>query len=553
MPSDEPKVNILLVDDHRENLLSLQAVLEPLGENLVQATSGEEALRFLLERNFAAIILDVQMPGMDGFETASLIRSRRRSRQTPIIFLTAFSSSPQLLFQGYSLGAVDYLHKPLDPVILTSKVRVFVDLFKKTLALQQQSEALEHQAVQLAAVNFQLKQSEEQFRLLSTCSPVGIFVSNKAGRLVYVNPRYEEICGDCVPVQADKPSSASKDRSWLNLVAESDYAKISQQWANYMQQETEFFEEFQLQLPNGALRWVQLRSRPMFSDEQLVGHVGTLEDISARKQAEALGQQMLREQIARQEAEATNRMKDEFLAVLSHELRTPLNAMLGWAKLLTTRTFDTAMLTRGLQTIERNAIAQSQLIEDILDVSKIIRGALQLKQAKISPIAVIEAAIEAVRPQAEAKGVQLIPELQATDVLIWADSTRLQQIVWNLLTNAIKFTPRGNQVLIKFWIDAEHNTAQIVVRDTGIGIAPKFLPYVFDRFRQADSSTTRSYSGLGLGLAIVHHLVELHHGTILAESEGEGKGATFTVQLPLHQPDVSSLQSSIDLSESQIA
>lgn len=183
----ESSVNILLVDDQPENLLALEALLEPLGENFVRAHSGAEALRCLLNQDFAVILLDVQMPDLDGFETATLIRNRTRSRQTPIIFLTAFSNNEQFMFKGYALGAVDYLIKPIDPAILNSKVAVFVDLFKKTEALRQQTE-------QLKVMNAELRVTEERFRLLSTCSPVGVFITDTAGRCTYANPRFRDIC-----------------------------------------------------------------------------------------------------------------------------------------------------------------------------------------------------------------------------------------------------------------------------------------------------------------------------------------------------------------------
>ncbi|MBD0364199.1 MAG: response regulator, partial [Coleofasciculus sp. C3-bin4] len=232
------------------------------------------------------------------------------------------------------------------------------------------------------------------------------------------------------------------------------------------------------------------------------------------------------------QAEAANRMKDEFLATLSHELRTPLNSVLGWARLLRTRSFDEATTARALETIERNAKSQAQLIEDILDVSRIIRGKLHLNLRPIRLAPVIEAAIDSVRPSAEAKSIQLDSLLDPLVDLVAGDPDRLQQIVWNLLTNAIKFTPEGGKIEVRSLRVGSH--AQIQVSDTGIGISPEFLPYVFDRFRQADSTTTRSHSGLGLGLAIVRHLVELHGGSVYADSAGEGQGSTFTVQLRLH-------------------
>jgi PAS domain S-box-containing protein len=575
----EPKVNILLVDDKLENLLALEAILEKLGENLVRATSGEEALRCLLHQDFAVILLDVQMPGMDGFETATLIRNRGRSRHTPIIFLTAFSTSDQMLFKGYALGAVDYLLKPLDPNILTSKVIVFVELFKKT-------EAVKQQAAQLVAVNTELRQSEERFRSLSTCSPIGIFETDTGGDCKYTNPRYQAICGLKAP--------ESLEKRWLESVHPEDKERAVASWSAYINEDRDYSEEFRFQTADGSIRWVQVRSSPMLSSQgELLGYVGTLEDITERKQAEEVRAQVIQEQTARQEAEAANRMKDEFLAVLSHELRTPLTSMLGWSKILRTKKLDDKATSRALEAIERNATSQMQLIEDILDVSRIIRGQLRLNVSAVNLLSVMEAALEAVRPLAEPKDIKLNTFLDTSIGSVYGDPARLQQVVWNLLTNAIKFTPKGGRVEVRlskyfgllisdFGVSAQSfsagryandkaqepskdfglesdsenldslNTdersnlkskiqnpksqyAQIQVIDTGIGISSEFLPKVFERFRQADSTTTRSHNGLGLGLAIVRHLVELHKGTIFAQSLGTGQGATFTVRLPLLQ------------------
>ncbi|GAP95881.1 sensor histidine kinase [Leptolyngbya sp. NIES-2104] len=513
-------VNILLVDDQPENLLALEAVLGKLGENLVQASSGEEALRCLLNRDFAVILLDVQMPGIDGFETASLIRSRARSQHTPIIFLTAFDASDQGIFRGYSLGAVDYLIKPINSDILVSKVSVFVDLFKKTAAVK-------HQAAQLTAINAELRQSEERFRSLSASSPVGIFVIDPDGRCTYTNPRFQTICG----VVPDRIS----DRSWHRCVHPDDRDQAMSQWNAYLEHGGELSEELRFLTKDDQVRWVHIRSCPMLSQTgEPQGHVGTIEDITERKEAEVTRAQVMREQLARQEAEATNRMKDEFLAVLSHELRTPLNSMLGWVRLLRTKQYEKKMVDRALETIERNAETQSQLIEDILDVSKIIRGKLRLNYRSLQPVAIIQAAIDAVRPQVEAKSIRLTTDFDPDVSHVWGDSTRLQQIVWNLLTNAVKFTPESGEVTIGLQAE-DDKTVKISVKDTGIGIEPEFLPYVFDRFRQADSTTTRSHNGLGLGLAIVRHLVELHGGSIEASSPGMGEGATFTVRFPVLQ------------------
>ena len=231
------------------------------------------------------------------------------------------------------------------------------------------------------------------------------------------------------------------------------------------------------------------------------------------------------------EARESSRLKDEFLANISHELRTPLTAILGWARMLRTGEFNRESTNKAFETIERNARAQAQLIDDLLDVSRIITGKLRIDVRPIAPNSFIEAAIEAVRPAAEAKGVQLQKIMDTGIASVAGDPVRLQQVIWNLLANAIKFTPRGGKVQIR--LERVDSHVEIAVSDTGVGIAPEFLPHVFDRFRQADQRTTRQHGGMGLGLAIVRHLVELHGGTVKAESRGEGEGATFTVLLPV--------------------
>lgn len=237
------------------------------------------------------------------------------------------------------------------------------------------------------------------------------------------------------------------------------------------------------------------------------------------------------EQAARAAAETSNRLKDEFLAVISHELRSPLNAMLGWVQMLRAGRLNETMTAKALETIERNARAQTQLIEDLLDVSRIITGKIRLNVRTCELVPIIEAAIDTVRLAADAKEIRLQPVLDPLAGPVSGDSERLQQVIWNLLSNAIKFTPKKGRVQIR--LERINSHVEITVSDTGIGISPDFQPHVFERFRQEDSSTTRSYNGLGLGLAIVRHLVELHGGTVAVASPGEGQGTTFIVKLPL--------------------
>lgn len=294
---------------------------------------------------------------------------------------------------------------------------------------------------------------------------------------------------------------------------------------------------------DGTLFWANGLITPL-RDRQgnLLGFTKILQDLTDRKRAEEEREQLLlREQAARSEAEAANRSKDEFLAIVSHELRTPMTAIVGWAGMLEAGKLDELRAAIAVETIARNANLQMQLIDDLLDISRIVRGELSLNWGTVELVSVITAALEVVQPEANAKEISLNfhRDLSAgLPLFVWGDPNRLQQVVWNLLVNAIKFTPNGGRVKVR--IEKVKNTTQEVTKfariqviDTGIGISPDFLPYVFDRFRQANSASTRTHKGLGLGLAIARHLVELCGGTIGAESLGTGHGATFTILLPL--------------------
>jgi PAS domain S-box-containing protein len=283
--------------------------------------------------------------------------------------------------------------------------------------------------------------------------------------------------------------------------------------------------------PDGSTTWLSTTKVPVFDEAgRVTGIVGISRDITERKRAEEARIELAREQAARAEAEAANRLKDEFLATLSHELRTPLTAIFGWAKMLTDGYVGEDRWAEAVGVIYRNAKLQARLIDDLLDVSRIITGKLRIDVRPVDLAAVIEAAAAVVRPAASAKGVQLRAVFDPGVGSVSGDPDRLQQVIWNLLSNAVKFTPRGGSVTVR--LCRSNSRIEISVSDTGAGIAPEFLPHVFDRFRQADMGTTRQHGGLGLGLAIVRHLVELHGGEVTAESAGGGSGATFTVRLP---------------------
>lgn len=311
----------------------------------------------------------------------------------------------------------------------------------------------------------------------------------------------------------------------VNLVHEEDRERVRLAVECALSEHKDLDIEYRVTRANGSELWVSSKGRGTYDEHGSLGMLGFVQNISTRKAAEIENQQLYRQ------AEESGRLKEEFLATISHELRTPLSAILGWARMLRLGQLSTENAAKALDTIERNARAQAQLVDDLLDVSRIITGKLRMDVRPADPNSFIDAAVESVRPAAEAKGVRVQKVIDTGAISIPGDPVRLQQVVWNLLSNAIKFTPRGGRVQIRS--ERVNSHLEIVVSDTGQGISPDFLPHVFDRFRQADQRTSRQHGGMGLGLAIVRHLVELHGGTVTANSEGEGQGATFTVKLPI--------------------
>ncbi len=395
-----------------------------------------------------------------------------------------------------------------------------------------------------------LRLSEERMRLATSAARIYSWEFDVNSHKARYSANAKEVLGFA------QPEDIAEN---IGLIHEDDRHRILEKFQQAIAAETKFDEEFRLVNPSsGEIVWHSSQGvfigSPGSKNRRFVG---ISQNITERKQAEAEREQLLaREQASREQAEAANRIKDEFLAVLSHELRSPLNPILGWSSLLQTRKLDEAKIAQALATIQRNARLQSDLIEDLLDVSRILRGKLSLNVGPVDLATMIQSAIETVRLAAEAKAIQVQALLAPKVGQVAGDSTRLQQVIWNLLSNAVKFTPEGGQVNIQLKPVGSH--AQIIVSDTGQGIHPDFLPHVFDYFRQADAATTRNFGGLGLGLAIVHHLVELHGGTVVAESPGVGQGATFTIQLPLMptQPtanqDSQLLAMSLDLSDIKI-
>ena len=380
-------------------------------------------------------------------------------------------------------------------------------------------------------VEQQLRDSEEHLRLAIAIAQMGTFQIDLVTDAVAVNDPGRAIYGWA----PDEPLTFAKVQTHFHPA---DRKMVIERVADSFRPDGQggFEVEQRIIRTDGATRWIRVRGRTLFETvgeaRRAVRCVGTYIDVTEQKAVEEEREQLLTaERISRAEAERASRMKDEFLATLSHELRTPLNAILGWATILKDGANDAEDLAQGLETIERNARAQTQIIEDLLDMSRIISGKVRLDVQRVDLAEVARSAIETVRPGAQAKGLRLQAVLDPHVGTVSGDPNRLQQVMWNLLSNAIKFTPRGGRVQVVLARVNSH--VELSVSDTGEGIRPEFLVHVFDRFRQADSSTTRRYGGLGLGLAIVKQLVELHGGTVRAHSAGPGEGATFTVALPL--------------------
>ncbi len=630
---ERPLTTILHVDDNEANRYVVNRMLRNAGFNVVEAATGEAALQSVAQAIPDLIVLDVQLPGMNGFEIAHRLKADPTTTSIPILLLSASLTDSKDKVQGLESGADSYLIQPVEAIELIATVRALLRMRQAeesalTLAKQWQATfdamndgvcLLNQEGRVLRCNSAMTKLLNKPFNEINGCLHQELMQTSPDSTEVTLFTRVQEtgqresmelrfgdqwfsvttdpiFDGDGVVAgavyivaditdrrQAEEDLRASEERFRLLLENVEDYAIFFMdthgcvsRWSLGAErilgyQEAEILgqsgsiiftpEDRDLGEDQGELtkaltegraedeRWHVRKDGSRFwasgivtllRDEtgQARGFSKIMRDFTERKRAEdERAQLLIREQEARaaseaslRAAESANRLKDEFLATLSHELRSPLNAMLGWIQLLNTRKFDEATTARAMETIERSARSQSQLVEDLLDVSRIIQGKLRLKVRPVELVKVIEAAIETVRPAAEAKAIQLQTVLDPAAGLIAGDFDRLQQIVWNLLSNAIKFTPKDGHVQVGLKQTNSH--VEIAIADTGEGINPDFVPYVFERFRQADSSSTRPFNGLGLGLAIVRHLVELHGGTVHAESEGEGRGATFTVKLP---------------------
>lgn len=494
---NETSRTILVVDDRPATRYATARVIKNAGFNVLEAATGSEALQ-LVQSSCDLIVLDINLPDINGHEVCRRIRQQLHLIRVPVIHLSASFISDEHKIRGLEAGADGYLTHPVDPLVLIATIKAFLRTHE---------------------VESALIRSEAKFRAIFDRALTGICLLSKDMIFLDVNPAF------CKMLDMARESLVGKHGSaFVRVEQEQFLLEIS----NTLENSGIWHGSLSFLRANGhfaELDWnISLHSEPGV-------RLAMVADVTEKHQIEMEREQLLEsERAARLTAEHANRLKDEFLATLSHELRTPLNAIVGWTQLLKFRRPNEQDLAKGLEVIERNAKAQAELINDLLDVSRIMSGKLHLELELIDPGQVLRESIAGVLPTAHAKGVQIEMDLTAEYSSIRGDRTRLQQILWNLVNNAVKFTPPGGQVDVKLVQSPEY--IHIHIRDSGQGIKPEFLPHLFERFRQEDASTTRSHGGLGLGLAIVKNLVELHGGTVTAHSEGEGSGAEFIVQIP---------------------
>lgn len=528
------KVNILLVDDQPDKLLSYEAILSDLGENLIKTNSAREALEQLLKVDIAVVLVDVCMPELDGFELAEMIRNHPRFQKTAIILVSAVLLTDLDRLKGYDRGAMDYVPVPVVPEILRAKVTIFADLYRKTRQLELLNQELEQRVVnrtaELEASTEKMRESEQRLSLALESADAASWNWDLLTNRMDWTTRYRAMYGfteEDIPVY----------ETWLARIHPEDRQRLIRRLQHMQQtvQDDSWKEEFRILHPTLGLRWlVSLGSAVRDGFGKVIRMSGINLDITDRKWAEEDRARLLEsERAARAEAECAGRVKDEFLAVLSHELRTPLNSILGWAQLLKRKKRDQETVSKALDMIESSARTQTKLIGDLIDMSRITTGKMRLDFQDVNLLHLTRNVLESFIPNAENAGIKLEQSLGQIKNSITGDPSRLEQIVTNILSNAIKFTPRGGKIRIDL-IEYEA-WVELVISDTGEGIPVEFLPFVFDRFRQADSSYTRTHGGLGLGLAVVKRLVELHGGAVRVESKGKGKGATFIVRFPLSQ------------------
>ena len=564
--SDSDKVSILVVDDLQDKRLALETVLAELGENIVTARSGEEALRLVLQQDFAVILLDVKMPGgMDGFETAAYIRGRKKSAHTPIIFITAFADEMHTV-QGYSLGAVDYIFSPVVPEVLRSKVKVFVELARMTQQVRRQAEervALAHEQGLRAAAEEATRRSAFLAEASTTLSSSLDFATTVRGLARVVVPFLADLAGVTVVGEPGRPWHSElawvypPDETVHSLAltgAEAPHDELRSAVDRVLSAgEPQKLEGMTIPYPgvNGAppsaaeadYRLVSAVILPLRARGRTLGALTLAMSRSGR--AYGPGELALAEDLAGRAAIALDnarlyqdiqdgdRRKDEFLAMLAHELRNPLAPIRNAVQVLRLIGIKEPPLLQARDMIDRQVTHMARLIDDLLDMSRLSRGKILLRKERVDLVTLVRATVEDYRSILEATGLQLQERLPAGPLWAYGDPTRLAQVVGNVLHNANKFTDAGGRVTVELARVSGGREAVLAIRDTGIGMEPDVLARVFEAFSQADRSLDRSRGGLGLGLALVKGLVELHGGQVSVSSAGPGQGTELVIRLPL--------------------
>jgi signal transduction histidine kinase/CheY-like chemotaxis protein len=576
---DDERVNILVVDDLEEKLLVYETILSGLGQNVVKARSGREALRHLLDKEFAVILLDVHMPDMDGLETAAMIRSRRQTAHTPIIFVTAFSDEMHTA-QGYSLGAVDYILTPIIPEILRTKVGVFVDLYKMTQRVKRQAE--EHVALARAqAARAAAEEATRRSAFLAEASNVLVrsldYEAIPRGLARHSVPFLGELCAVALADEGD-PSRWRTELAWVDpsdgeTVCASSTATLelgplvepirrvteTGEWEVFGSNQqtraalaggsadesrdsghgdpidevpgTGIVPQSVLAVPlcarGHSLGAIALAIGPNWSpfgpDE-----VGLSRDLAGRAAIAIDNARLYRD------VRENNRRKNEFLAMLAHELRNPMAPIRNAAEVLRRLDLADPHLQWASDVIARQVEHMVRLVDDLLDISRITSGKIQLRMEPVDVNVAVARAIETSRPLIDSRSHELSVELPPSPLLVKADLVRLSQILSNLLNNAAKYTEVGGQIRL----DVAHRDGDVVFRvcDNGIGISAEMLPCIFDLFTQVDRSLDRSQGGLGVGLTLVRELVGMHGGSVRAHSDGPNQGSEFVVRLPAVAP-----------------
>jgi PAS domain S-box-containing protein len=505
---DPAAVPILVVDDNPAKRLALISVLAPLGYRIVEAESGVAALRCVKAQDFAVILLDVRMPIMDGIETAALIRRRKQSEMTPIIFITANAGDDAIDVDLYAAGAVDFIFAPVVPGELRAKVSVFANLFSRAEALVQQAR--------------EVQASADQLRLLTDAAPVGIFQTDIEDRYVYTNPRWSEVTG----VSAEDAAG----RKWDSIIGSEQRTDPADEPDDGGVDRTDLSRRFEIRLPDATSRIILATSKPIPDlDGGTAGWVGTLADVTAEVRAETTMSE------ARDKATEASRLKSDFLANMSHEIRTPMNGVIGMTDLLLETELD-ARQRDYAQTVRNSGEALLAIINDILDFSKIEAGKLDIEDIDFDLCRVVEDVTELLAGPAQAKDLELIAVVEnSVPSVITGDPGRVRQVLTNLLANAVKFTQSG-EIVVRVTAsesgDRETTIVRFEVADTGDGIAPDKLEKIFQPFVQADTSTSRRYGGTGLGLAISGQLVTLMGGDCGVSSRlRQGSAFWFTIHV----------------------